>query len=90
MIKEQQVEDRLIKKLVELKYNYRPDINDKITLEQNFREKFEALNRVSLTDSEFARLRDEVVNPDVFQAAQTLRERQFFTREDGKIGRAHV
>lgn len=83
MTKEQQIEDSLISKLEDLKYTYRPDIRDKVTLEQNFRKKFEALNRVHLTDSEFARLRDEIVNADVFTAAKALRERNTFQREDG-------
>jgi type I restriction enzyme R subunit len=83
MTKEQQIETALIEKLKDLKYNYREDICDKATLEQNFREKFEALNHVHLTDSEFARLRDEIVNADVFTAAKTLRERNTFQREDG-------
>ena len=69
MTKEQQIEEALLTKLQDLKYTYRPDIHDKVTLEQNFREKFEALNRVSLTDAEFARLRDEIVTADVFTAA---------------------
>jgi len=83
MTKEQQIEDALIAKLQDLKYAYREDIRDKASLEQNFREKFEALNHVRLTDSEFARLRDEIVNSDVFTAAKTLRERNTFQREDG-------
>ncbi len=83
MTKEQQIENALIAKLQDLKYNYREDIHDKASLEQNFREKFEALNHVRLTDSEFARLRDEIVNSDVFAAAKTLRERNTFQREDG-------
>lgn len=83
MTKEQQIENALIAKLKDLKYTYRDDIRDKATLEQNFREKFEALNHVRLTDSEFARLRDEIVNSDVFAAAKTLRERNTFQREDG-------
>lgn len=83
MIKEHSIENNLIAKLQGLKYNYRPDIRDKITLEQNFREKFEALNYVKLTDSEFARLRDEIVNADVFSAAKNLRERNTFQRDDG-------
>lgn len=82
-IKEAQIEDKLIAKLSDLKYTYRPDIRDKESLEQNFREKFEKLNRVSLTDAEFARLRDEIVDADVFKAAQTLREQNYFQREDG-------
>lgn len=83
MTKEQQIENALIANLKDLKYTYREDIRDKVTLEQNFREKFEALNHVRLTDSEFARLRDEIVNSDVFAAAKTLRERNTFQREDG-------
>ena len=80
---ERQLEDALIKKLQDLKYEYRPDIRDRAALEQNFREKFEALNRVRLTDAEFARLLDEIVTPDVFTAARTLRERNSFIRDDG-------
>ncbi|AYA41981.1 type I restriction endonuclease subunit R [Xenorhabdus nematophila] len=72
-----------IGKLSDLKYTHRPDIRNRESLEQNFREKFEALNRVNLTDAEFARLRDEIVNADVFTAAKTLRERNTFIREDG-------
>lgn len=83
MTKEQQIENALIAKLQDLKYTYREDIRDKASLEQNFREKFEALNHVKLTDSEFARLRDEIVNSDVFAAAKILRERNTFQREDG-------
>ena len=81
--KEQQIEEALIVKLEDLKYTHRKDIRDRTTLEQNFRKKFEALNSVNLTDSEFARLRDEIVNPDVFTASKTLRERNTFQREDG-------
>lgn len=83
MTKESQIEQALIDKLVDLKYTYRDDIRDKASLEQNFRQKFEALNRVHLTDAEFARLRDEIITPDVFTAAQALREKGMFTREDG-------
>ena len=81
--KESNIEQKLIKKLEELKYSYRSDIRDKATLELNFRQKFEALNHVRLTDAEFARLRDEIINADVFQAARTLREYGYFQREDG-------
>jgi type I restriction enzyme R subunit len=38
---------------------------------------------VHLTDAEFARLRDEIATADVFTAAKTLRERNYFQREDG-------
>lgn len=80
---ERDLEEALVSKLKDLKYEYRPDIRDRATLERNFREKFETLNRVRLTDAEFSRLMDEIVTPDVFTAARTLRERNSFTRDDG-------
>jgi type I restriction enzyme, R subunit len=80
---ENQVEGALIEKLTQLKYQYRDDIRDRAALEQNFREKFEALNRVKLSDSEFVRLLGDIVTLDVFTAARTLRERNAFTRDDG-------
>ncbi len=83
MTKEREIENGLIGKLTELKYTHRPDIRSKAALELNFREKFEALNRVRLSDAEFARLRDSIVTADVFAAAKILRERNTFTREDG-------
>jgi len=80
---EGQIEQDFIAKLSDLKYTYRQDIRDRATLENNFREKFEALNRVHLTDGEFSRLLEEIITPDVFTAARTLRERNSFTRDDG-------
>lgn len=82
-VREDSIEYGFIGKLQSLKYEYRKDIRDRATLEQNFREKFEALNRVRLTDGEFSRLLEEIVTPDVFNAARTLRERNSFTRDDG-------
>jgi type I restriction enzyme R subunit len=43
---ERHLEEWLIEKLLGLKYGYRADIRDRASLESNFREKFEALNRV--------------------------------------------
>ena len=83
MTKENQIEETLIRQLTDLKYTYRPDIVDRKTLEQNFKTKFETLNRVHLTDNEFLRLREEIINPDVFAASKLLRERNYFQREDG-------
>jgi type I restriction enzyme R subunit len=83
VVKEEQIEYGFIGKLQKLKYDYRPEIRDRAALEHNFREKFEALNRVHLSDGEFTRLLDEIVTPDVFTAARTLRERNAFTRDDG-------
>jgi type I restriction enzyme, R subunit len=80
---ERQLEEQFIAKLSGLKYEYREDIRDRAALEQNFRAKFEALNRVTLTQGEFSRLLEEIISPDVFTAARTLRERNSFTRDDG-------
>ena len=80
---ERQTEESLVAKLRDLKYEYRSDIRDRAALEANFREKFEALNRVTLTDAEFRRLLDEIVKPDVYAAAQSLRNREAFIRDDG-------
>ena len=80
---ENQIEFDLVAKLGELKYTYRPDIRDRASLEANFREKFEALNRIKLTDSEFQRLLDGIITPDVYNSAQTLRSINAFERDDG-------
>ena len=82
-VKESAIEQDLIAKLGELKYTLRPDIRDRATLERNFLEKFESLNRVYLTRNEYQRLLDDIVTPDVFTAAQRLRETSSFTRDDG-------
>jgi type I restriction enzyme, R subunit len=83
VVREEHIEMGFVGTLQKLKYEYRPDIIDRATLEANFREKFEALNRVHLTDSEFARLLDEIVTPDVFAASKILRSINSFTRDDG-------
>ena len=80
---ESELEGSLVTKLRDLKYEYRPDIRDRAKLEANFREKFDALNRVTLTDGEFQRLLDEIVTPDVYEAARSLRNREAFIRDDG-------
>ena len=83
VVHEDTIEYGLIGKLQALKYTYRPDITDRASLEANFRQKFEALNRVRLTDGEFARLLGDIITPDVFAASKTLRSINSFTRDDG-------
>ena len=83
MLRESDIENALIEKLRDLKHTYRPDIRDHEALERNFREKFEALNQVRLSEAEFARLRDEIISPDVFVCSERLRTRNTFMREDG-------
>ena len=81
--KENQIEDHFINKLIDIKYTYRDDIRDRNALERNFRTKFEALNRVHLTDSEFDRLLEEIIDADVFASSKRLRGINTFMREDG-------
>lgn len=83
MIREKQIEENFIHKLIEFKYTYRPDICDRNSLEQNFREKFERLNHVHLSDSEFTRLIEDITDSDVYVSSKRLRERNTFFREDG-------
>ena len=81
---ERQIEEQFIQKLSsELKYTYREDITDRDSLEQNFRDKFEHLNRCHLSDSEYNRLLEEITDADVFASAKRLREINTFFREDG-------
>ena len=75
---EKQIESEFIKKLIDLKYVYREDIRDKFSLEENFRKHFERLNRVKLSDSEFIRLRDSIINPDVFENAKKTKRNKYF------------
>ena len=62
-IKEKEIEAALIDKLAELKYTYRSEIRSREALDKNFREKFEELNKVKLTDAEFTRLLDQIITP---------------------------
>lgn len=75
--------ENLIEKLRDLKYIHREDLRDRASLEENFRTKFEELNRVRLSDAEFQRLFKQIVTPDVFGAARTLLAYNSFERDDG-------
>lgn len=79
---EKQIEASFIEKLQDLKYIYRGDLRDKASLEANFRAHFQKINKVNLSDSEFARLRDSIITADVFTAARILRETNTFKRDD--------
>ena len=80
---EAQLEQQFLEKMQWLKYTYRSDIRDLDSLEKNFRQKFERLNFVSLSDDEFRKLLQENVTSDVFTASKRLREKQTFVRNDG-------
>ena len=60
---------------------YRADIRDRAWLEKNYRETFEVINHVHLTDGEFQRRLDVIITPDVFMASRTLRTIDAFTRK---------
>lgn len=80
---ENTIENEFISKLEALKYTYRSDIRSIEALNKNFREKFEALNKVNLSDNEFSRLMELIISPDVFKNAQILRNMNSFIRDDG-------
>jgi type I restriction enzyme R subunit len=82
VVREAEIETAFIEKLEGLKYTIRPDIRDRAALEANFRQHFEALNRVKLTDGEFQRLLDQIVTPDVYEASRALRSMETFIRDD--------
>lgn len=82
-MKENEIELEFIRKLQELKYEYRSDIRDLDALKQNFRNHFENLNRVKLTDAEFSRFLEEIITPDVYSSSRMLREKNTLEREDG-------
>jgi len=79
---EKEIELSFIEKLKDLKYVYRDDIKDRAALESNFRNHFQRLNRAKLSDSEFARLKDDIITPNVYRAARILRETNTFKRDD--------
>ena len=81
--KESQIEQHFIRHLEGLGYVYRKDIKDRASLEQNFRNKFEALNQVQLTDGEFERLMEKIVRADVYEASKTLRDKVEVIHDDG-------
>ena len=82
-IKERNIEDEFINQLQELKYIYRPDIRDRETLEQNFLQKFQELNRVKLSDNEFNRLLEQIITPNIFESSKLLRQTNTLERDDG-------
>ena len=81
--KESQIEQHFIRHLEGLGYVYRKDIKDRTSLEENFRNKFEALNNVRLTDGEFKRLMENIVSSDVYKASKTLRDKVEVVHDDG-------
>ncbi len=84
MTKENKIEKDFIRNLAkDLKYIYRDDIRTNSALEANFREKFQELNKVNLSDNEFSRLKEQIITADVYKASKKLRELSSLDRDDG-------
>ena len=81
--KESQIEQHFIRHLEGLGYKYCKDIKDRASLEQNFRNMFEALNNVHLSDGEFEKLMRNIVSRDVYKASKTLRDKVEVIHDDG-------
>lgn len=79
---EKQIELDFIEKLKDLKYIYRKDIKDRFSLETNFRQHFERLNMVKLSDSEFNRLKESIINSNIYESAKILRSINTLIRDD--------
>ena len=81
-LREDDIEYGFIGTLQKLKYEYRPEITNRATLEANYREKFEALNRVRLTSFKTATLlkENEHIHKCVFVVDRKDLDRQ--TREE--------
>lgn len=87
---EAELEQELIKDLVDLGYQYRPDIHTPATLLANLREQLERLNEVTFTDEEWLRLlREYLDNPSesiVDRTRKVQRESEWdFTFDDGHL-----
>jgi type I restriction enzyme R subunit len=83
---ERQLEEELISKLIELKYIYREDIRDRGSLEANFREKFQPLNRVKLktTQDLFQQSLHEYTITHAIEDRNVLRFHVDYYKPDGK------
>ena len=81
--REAEIEARLIEQLVKQGYKYRSDIKDRYDLEKNFKEHFNSLNRVHISDKEFANLKANIIKDNVFDASKILRAENYMEREDG-------
>lgn len=80
---ESEIEERFIRRLEGQGYAHRKDIKNREALERNFRDKFNALNQVELSDGEFERLLNNIIKSDVYEASKLLREKNELIRDDG-------
>lgn len=81
--REAEIEAQFIDQLVKQGYIYRDDIKDRYDLEENFRNHFNKLNRVNLSNKEFANLKASIIKDDIFDVSKILRAENYMEREDG-------
>lgn len=81
--READIETKLIEQLVKQGYVYRSDIKDRYDLEENFKKHFNVLNRVNLSDKEFANLKANIIKDNIFDVSKILRAENYMEREDG-------
>ncbi len=79
---EKELEDEFVELLTGLNYNKNDAIKDLVSLENNFKSKLEKRNGVNLSEAEFKRVLDTIINSNVFEASKTLRESFEITRDD--------
>lgn len=81
--READIETKFIEQLVKQGYVYRSDIKDRYDLEENFKKHFNILNRVNLSDKEFANLKANIIKDNIFDVSKILRAENYMEREDG-------
>lgn len=81
--RESEIETKFIEQLLKQSYIYRGDIKDRYDLEENFRNHFNNLNRVNLSDKEFANLKASIIKDNIFDVSKILRAENYMEREDG-------
>ncbi|VEU74208.1 type I restriction system endonuclease [Mycoplasmopsis citelli] len=78
---EEQLENDFIKRLENLGYEYRPDINNEDLLKANLREQIQKLNKFEFKDKEWKRFYKEVIinaPKDIYGAAEKLQKIKVF------------
>ena len=70
-------------------YIYRDKIKNIADIERNFREKFEQLNYVTLTDNEFSKIKTAIISSDTFECSQNLRQKHFLNEKMAHLYTIH-
>jgi type I restriction enzyme R subunit len=80
---EADLENTLIKQLVNQGYELATQVRDEATMVANLRKQLEKLNDTHFSDGEFGRILNHLSRGGVFDRAKTLRERMSLLRDDG-------